>query len=590
MKYILLTIVSVLIWTSSIAQTCVTDAGNDVSICSGNSIQIGSAPVGGFSYSWSPATGLSDNQISSPQITLTNSGAGPLVFSYTLTATDTSGCVATDVINITVNPNPLINVNSAAICNGQNTILTASGASEYIWSTGSSSNPVSVSPTSTTSYTVTGSAFGCSSTAVAIVTVNNPPSTPTASSNSPVCSGSAINLSASGVSGAVYSWTGPNNFSSNLQSPVITGATPVASGTYSVTATVNGCTGAAATTSVVVGSPIINNTIVLKSVCKLSSNTARVIIEGQPPLVSGGNGTYLYSWGFSSPGNNGPFVTINGQTGPTLTLTQTVNNGFYQRTVTSGGCTSTSNFLHVNINSGVAQVSVTPTNPVICPGGSVSLTASGGVTYTWSPSTGLNTTGGSTVTASPAVTTTYTVTGTDGTTCSGNNGTATVTVTVSQPSITVNSATICLGASAALTASGAVSYTWSDGQSGNPVTVLPDATTSYTVTGVDAAGCSSTAVSTVTVNSTPSITVNSPTICSGTSATLTGIGGSAYSWSSGETTASINVSPTTTTSYTVTGTDAHGCSNSAVATVTIGPNPTITVNSETICSGASATL
>lgn len=79
-----------------------------------------------------------------------------------------------------------------------------------------------------------------------------PPATPTASSNGPICAGATLTLSTPEVSGATYSWTGPNSFSSSLREPSITNATTAASGTYSVTITVSGCTSAAGTTSVAV--------------------------------------------------------------------------------------------------------------------------------------------------------------------------------------------------------------------------------------------------------------------------------------------------------------------------------------------------
>ena len=69
-----------------------------------------------------------------------------------------------------------------------------------------------------------------------------PPATPTASNNGPICAGSTLTLSTPTVTGATYSWTGPNSFSSTLQNPSITSATTAASGTYSVTVTMNGCT------------------------------------------------------------------------------------------------------------------------------------------------------------------------------------------------------------------------------------------------------------------------------------------------------------------------------------------------------------
>lgn len=82
----------------------------------------------------------------------------------------------------------------------------------------------------------------------ACVTVTTPPSAPTASNNGPICNGQTLQLSASAISGASYAWTGPNGFTSNQQNPTISNATTAASGSYSVTATVNGITGPAGST------------------------------------------------------------------------------------------------------------------------------------------------------------------------------------------------------------------------------------------------------------------------------------------------------------------------------------------------------
>ncbi len=158
----------------------------------------------------------------------------------------------------------------------------------------------------------------------------------------------------------------------------------------------------------------------------------------------------------------------------------------------------------------------------------------------------------------------------DVTTLMGGAGTSASSFTINvKPTVTVNSPTICSGASATLTATGASSYSWSTTASTNSISVSPTTTTSYTVTGTSAAGCTATAIATVTVNPLPTVTVNSPTICSGSSATLTAAGASSYSWSTTASTNSILVSPTTTTSYTVTGTSAAGCTATAIATVTV---------------------
>src|SRR5207245_2009873 len=92
---------------------------------------------------------------------------------------------------------------------------------------------------------------GQASTGIGILTISDQPAA-VASNNGPICAGATLQLSASTVAGATYSWTGPNGFTSSAQNPSIPNATLSASGTYSVTVTVNGCTSAASTTSAAV--------------------------------------------------------------------------------------------------------------------------------------------------------------------------------------------------------------------------------------------------------------------------------------------------------------------------------------------------
>ena len=156
--------------------------------------------------------------------------------------------------------------------------------------------------------------------------------------------------------------------------------------------------------------------------------------------------------------------------------------------------------------------------------------------------------------------------------------TQSVLVTVNPtPTISVNSATICSGQSATLTASGATSYTWNTGATSNSIVVNPSVTTAYGVIG-ESLGCSNTATTQVVVNPLPivstSVTNATDPGCNNGSATLTvsGNGPFTYSWSapaSSTTNVATNLNGTsgTGTSYTVTVTDANGCSSVSTFTV-----------------------
>ncbi len=257
------------------------------------------------------------------------------------------------------------------------------------------------------------------------------------------------------------------------------------------------------------------------------------------------------------------------------------------------------------VYNGLIFGSNTNSNPRIHPKLVINYTPNAGNnssdTYTWSPSTGLSATTGSSVTANPTTTTTYTVVATNGNGCTD---TTTVVVTVNPlPTVSVPPATICYGGSGILTASGATTYTWKpatglSATTGSIVTANPTATTTYTITGTNGYDCVDSTTTTVTVNPKPSISVPPATICYGSCATLqaSGLGeNGTYTWSvsAGEITSSgpsIQVCPTATTTYTVVGTNGYGCSDTITTTVTVNPKPTISVPPAAICYGSCTTL
>jgi gliding motility-associated-like protein len=215
-------------------------------------------------------------------------------------------------------------------------------------------------------------------------------------------------------------------------------------------------------------------------------------------------------------------------------------------------------------------------------------------TVTWSTGEVGNKIDVNPISTSPGNTVTYSATVSYG----AISGSDQVTFTLpTKPTITASGATtFCQGGTVTLTANsspiGVYSYTWQTGAITQGINVSSSG--SYTVTAVNSNGCSETSIPTIiTVNPLPTIiingtdasgtTVNDNTICDGGSATLTASGGTSYLWNTSETVASITKTPVTTTSYTVTGTNANGCENSATQTITVNVLPSApTANSTSL--------
>ncbi len=298
------------------------------------------------------------------------------------------------------------------------------------------------------------------------------------------------------------------------------------------------------------------------------------------PTVSAPNGSICVGQSFTLVPSGASTYTISG--GSSVVSPITTTN--YSITGTSAqGCVSSNTAIStVTVN---ALPIITAFSQTICSGSTTTLVASGASSYTWS--TGATT---NSIVVTPTANTVYTVNGTNASGCLGSVINVTVTLG-SAPSIAVNSSTICAGANATLIASGVSTYTWGNGANTSSIIVSPSATTIYTVNGSQV-GCSTNAVniSTVTV---PAVTITGNTsICNGQSTTLTALGGNSYSWSTGATNASIPVSPTANTTYTVTGTNTvTGCNNVVVQTITVNALPTISITGTlSVCNGNAASL
>ena len=160
--------------------------------------------------------------------------------------------------------------------------------------------------------------------------------------------------------------------------------------------------------------------------------------------------------------------------------------------------------------------------------------------------------------------------------------------TASTISVVASNSLICAGQNATISVSGANSYTWSNSSNSSSIVVSPSLTSTYSVAGTTSASCTSTSAITLSVNPNPTITVNNGTICSGQNFTINPNGANTYTIQGGI----AVVSPSINSTYTVIGTSAAGCISQAFVTssLTVNPNPIITVNNGTICAGQNFTI
>jgi gliding motility-associated-like protein len=506
---------------------------------------------GGVIYSWN--TGDTNDTLIVNLTTATG---------YTVTVTDANGCSDTASIFVNVNPLPIANIDSGAtICKGGSTTLTGSGNGTYLWTPGGQTTPsITVSPTSTATYTlaVTNSCGTAYDTAV--VTVNPLPDA-VIIGISTICIGMVDTLVATG--GVTYQWnTGSNNDSIFVNPTTATG--------YTVTVTdTNGC------------SSSTTFTVHVSSVTASITGTNAICSGDSVVLAASGGGTYLWN-----TGDTNSSITV----GPTSSTVYTV-------VVTNAvGCTDIDTFSITVTPTPVASVTATATS--LCYGSSTTLIASGGATYQWSPTTGLNNPNISNPIATPPSLSniTYTVVVSN----SACIDTATITITVNPlPTVSISvapsSAVICNGDTAVLTASGGTNYVWAPGgQNTTTISVSPSSSTTYTVVATDANGCSN--MATVTINVTPGVNITvsgNTTICAGDQTILTAQGGSSYVWNpGGQTSSSIVVSPSTNTTYTVVASINGACPDTGIITVVTYPLPTAVASTSpnTINMGGTSTL
>lgn len=469
-------------------------------------------------YSWNTGDTTSSIIITSPSI-------------YNAVITSTNGCQSYISDTVLLKTGALI-VSNDTVCSGSNGTLTASGGSDYVWSTGDSTSSVSYSNAGIYSVTAT-IAAGCQTTATGEIVINPIPAI--VSSKPHLCTGATVSLYA--VGGTNYLWsTGAISDTITIDSI----------GIYSVTVTnPYGCTAVLRDTfGSFYANPIAH------------ADSALICTGAYASLNATGGTSYLWSNGAVS------------------TNMSTSSPGNYTVTVTNAaGCTAVAHGL-------VSVYSSTPllaTGDTACLGDTATLTASGGTKYRWSN-------GDTSSVMRTVVPGNYTVVSKDSLGCV-QRVTATF-VGLSLPVLTVDSATVCSGDSATLSASGGIAYHWSTGDSTSIMRTTTAGT--YYVTAYNSLGCPSTATSTVTLNAVPAITINTTLICTGGYPTLTASGGTSYVWSTGDTAQTLNTSAIGY--YSVTATNSIGCSAVVGIMDTGYIAPHFALDSPTICSGDTARI
>jgi hypothetical protein len=526
--------------------------------------------TGATSYTWS--NGVSS---SSTVITPTNS------MSSSVTIVNTYGCLQTNYVYMNVYARPTISVtysgsvSNTTLCAGSTQTLFASGAATYTWNSGATTSSISVSPTVTTNYTVTGEAAGlpgCSTTAVKTITVYAQPNVQITANKDTICMGSALSMTVNGASSLTW-----NDGSAYYIYSVPSFTTPTS---YTVIGT--GAFGCKKT---------VTKNIEVYTISQVTAvATPSAVCYGETTTISAIGVLNYTVVGYGAPYNT-PKVVYPQWTPPNTYAIDGKDNH---------GCVSSS-YVNVPTNYSAAfytNVYNSAYSNTVCAGTNVTITTSTpSLTYAWLP--GNLTTNSIIVT--PSVSTVYTVTGTNGI-CIFTN-TIAITTKPSPTVSVVSNGTITCATQATLTAtaSPSVTFAWYY-MSGTPLGVTTYTTLAYS--GIQGYKCLATSttnscVGTATVTAPadilgPTFTYTAPpSICVGETAQIVASGAASYNFNYSGTTANsiFTVSPTTTTTYTLRGIGTNSCVTVLNPTIVVTPNPTISiVGNSTVCAGTSASI
>lgn len=477
-------------------------------------------------------------------------------------------------INCNANtPNADFSLSNSTICAGQSVQLTdlsapAGSITSWYYNSSAATIPYSTLQNPTFTFNTPGthtislavaSSGSLTSTITKTIQVVPKPTVSITLSNQTICAGKTATIN---LTGATAYTTSPGNITSSSFT-----VNPSTTTIYAVTG-INtfGCSGYVSDTLQVITSPTILS----------SANPSGVCLGSNVTFSNSGSSTYTLS-----------------PTGLTGSIINTVSTivGTKVYTVTGTASTGCSNTTTVSVLTySLPVILITPSNTTICAGSSVTLSGSGGVSYTWNG--GFNTS--QLIIVSPTVTSTYSVDGFDSNNCQ-NTASTTVNV-VSTPIVSINSpsTSICMGYTMAVVANGAASYTWSNGATTDTTNIQPFTNVTYSVIGSNGGSCKDTAFLNIVVKPLPTVlaSANTTLACTGQTVNLTASGNAVnYLWQPNSLLGANQVvqilAPTT---YTVYGQGTNGCAflNTIFVNVQNGNAVIPVVTPSAVCIGDTA--
>ncbi|MCA0429111.1 MAG: T9SS type A sorting domain-containing protein [Bacteroidetes bacterium] len=436
--------------------------------------------------------------------------------------------------------NPVVSITGGTVaCIGSSLTLNTSGtATSYTWSTGATTNSISVSPTVATTYSVVGSnSLSCSATSFFTVSVSNP----TINAIGATGCGAPANgtLTASAFASSTVSW---------YSTPTPTGA--IGTGNTFTISSASTTTVYAQATSQSVGFVGLTNTAVVAGGGQQTSTNYNIFDVMTPCTIQN---VEVY------PGAAGNVVIDLADNAGTILNTATFSVGAVSSTILPVNFSVPTGFGY-RLGQGAGSVSLYRTSassniyPLTLPGViTITNSAAGNTFYYFCYNWQVSTQGCS----SPVTPVIFTVT-----------PSASVTAMASNTAV-------CLGNSSTLTANGASSYTWNPGNlTGSVVVVSPSVATTYTVLG-GSGTCTGSAVQALTVNPSPAVSISpSQSICAGVVGVITlttSSAGNTFTWNPGNSnnTTIVIPNPTVTTVYSVTATHPQGCQTTVSTTITV---------------------